>query len=492
MKSRFLASLLTMALVACGHRSDPEPLPDVGSVDLGQPDRWQPDTSREACVGEVTLSGEGQQSIDGEGDCEVTLTLPEAVLVEITATGPAELTADESTEIDEPGWLAPRRLEAGEHPLNVRAEEKWSVTVQTYGAPVDEIDRDRSLVWTDPELLDDPDVVGLEKLMTLAADGDDGGELFAYWLRRFATTAHSERVGPLQFLEEIEDTRGDDPSQWDLDALEFKVTAVHNRVDLATANSCGELRVSVASTHQVYQPFHAIFLFEQLPGEGDLSPGGTAHCGATLRRWARLSQLDDEQFRAAALEILDEGLQPERFLMVETVEFIISPWEWRQWVPRPNPDVDSALDRVLENPPLFQTAATDRLNAAGATRDAFLEFVEENAAELDARRMLLPERFRSQSARVNAGVPWVPIDLDDVDPAVTEEFPELRQNIEIVGCPACHATDADFIQTRPDRTFSPFYDKELDARADYLRDAHQGAVEPPPFGPLQDSPLLPP
>lgn len=493
MIDRFLTLVALLAL-SCGPPAV-DPVSDAG-VDVNEADTGRsPDAARDAgptCSDELRLAPTDTQTLTGTGRCEYGLILAGDAVTEVTASDSAVLSLDEASSDEEPGWIAPILLDSGAHTLVVAGDGEWSVTVETYGGPVETVDRDRSLVWTDPELLDDPDVVGLGRLMTAAANGDDGGELFADWLRRFATTRHSERVGPLQFLEEIEETHGDDPARWDLDALEFKVTGIHNRVDLATDESCGELRVSIASTHPLYQPFHAIFLFEQVPTDGDVSPAGSVHCGRTLRRWARLSRLDDDEFRAAARQILDDGLRPEKFIMAETVEFIISPWEWRQWRPTPNDGPNSTLDRVFQNPPLFQTIDTARLNEPGPRRDEFLQFVEENAGELDARTIRLPERFRPQSARVNAGVPWVPLDLDGVDPTVTEQFPELRQNIEMMGCPACHATDADFIQTRPDRTFSPFYDKELDARADYLRTAHRGDVPAVPFGPLQNAPVLPP
>ena len=64
--------------------------------------------------------------------------------------------------------------------------------------------------------------------------------------------------------------------------------------------------------------------------------------------------------------------------------------------------------------------------------------------------------------------------------------------IEQVGCPACHATSAELAQTRPDRTFSPFDAKELVARAAHLIELAEGRAEPPPHGPLQPTPVLPP
>jgi len=107
--------------------------------------------------------------------------------------------------------------------------------------------------------------------------------------------------------------------------------------------------------------------------------------------------------------------------------------------------------------------------------------------QLDARTIELPERFRPQSIRVNQGVPRAPLDLP-ANPA----FPNLRKNVELVGCAACHTTDAEFVQTRTDRSVSPFYDKELRARAEHLARLARGEAPRAPFGPLQSAPLLPP
>ena len=60
-----------------------------------------------------------------------------------------------------------------------------------------------------------------------------------------------------------------------------------------------------------------------------------------------------------------------------------------------------------------------------------------------------------------------------------------------MGCPACHVTDADFVHTRDDRTFSPFYEKELEARQAYLEAVLDREDPVVPFGPLQPEPILP-
>ncbi|MEW5847495.1 MAG: hypothetical protein AB2A00_01730 [Myxococcota bacterium] len=342
---------------------------------------------------------------------------------------------------------------------------------------------DRSLAWSDATLLDDSTAVGLSQLLSSMCDGVSPGVMLDHWLRKFGTTAHSERFGPVLLADEIASQHGPDPSAWPVDTLPIEITGVHNRIDLQSQAHCGEFRVSAASVHPIYRPLHFIWLFRM---EG-------TDCTQVARRWAELSTLDDQAFRTAARAMLLEHLTTSRFLIAETVEFTVSPWEWRQWRPQPNPDVnDPSLPCVLENPPLFQQVDRDSVNAPGATRDAFLAFVENNADALDARTLLIPEEFRAPSIRAAQGVPWVPLDLTGVSESTLQAHPTLRQNLEMVGCAACHATDAPFVQTAEDRTRSPFYTRELEARRDLLRRYALGERPSVPFGPLQTGYVLPP
>lgn len=366
--------------------------------------------------------------------------------------------------------------------------------------------RERSLAWTDAALLDDASATGLARAMGAAASRMDTtpGALMDAWLRRFATTSHSERAGPAQLAGSLgrpiaDGGLGADPSTWDLDGAPFKATGVHNRTDLMRSgvvgtdtSHCGELRISFASTDAIVRPFHLLFLFRQPAVAGDVDAGGALTCAATSLRWATLSDLDGAPFLAAARALLDEVITAERFLMIETVELTVSPWEWRQWSPTPPAIVGGAA--TLENPPLFQQLDIERINAPGILRDDFLAFIAANEAALRARTLELPARFRSPSARVVQGAPWVPLDIGGVGGVAGAEDGALalRRSIEIVGCTACHTADASFVQTRDDRTFSPFYTKELAARARFLDDVMHRRPRTIPFGPLQDDPVLPP
>lgn len=351
------------------------------------------------------------------------------------------------------------------------------------------VDRARSLVWTDPAILDDTEAVSLARVMAAAADDGHGGRLLDRTLRRFGTTPFSERRDLARIADALRDDLGDDPADWDLTLAPFIATGVHLRLDLADGGACGELRVSFSTTHATVQPLHLIFLFEMRPEPG------WRDCRSLAVRLARLSALPGDAFLDAARELLVEHLSADRFLLMESAEFVTFPWEWRQWVPTPNDDPQTAdvLPMVLENPPLFQTVDVEGLNnAGGALRRAFLDWVEDNAAAIDARTAVVPEAFRAPFAIAPTAVPRTPLTLRGIDPGVAARYPDLRRNLELIGCPVCHTADAEFVQTHPDRTFSDFYDKELDARAAFM-DAwvRTGRKPPVPYGPLQADPVLP-
>jgi hypothetical protein len=176
---------------------------------------------------------------------------------------------------------------------------------------------------------------------------------------------------------------------------------------------------------------------------------------------------------AVARELVAASFTRERFLLAESVELSISPWQWRQWQP--------TADGAMANPLLFQTVDVARVNASGELRDEFLDHVQANADAIAARTWTVPARFRGAVADV------VP---NEKAPLVEVGDPELARAIGMIGCPRCHTDNADFVHTGIDRRPSPFYERELEVRAARLDElAGGGWPEAVPFGPLQ--PLQP-
>ena len=391
--------------------------------------------------------------------------------VRVIGDGLAELWIDGGTFAETapaPQWIVPRLVD-GELALTVLGDGEVTLQLWARGDAPPAATRARSATWLDAALLDDASTISFARVMAAVADDGHGGVLLDRWFRAFAAGPGAGRAVFAQFLAAVAAAQGSDPAAWDLAVLPFKITGVHNRQDLARGEDCGELRVSVASTHATFSPAHILFIFRQQTADDDVTPDGTVHCRGTARRWAALAGLDTDAFTVAARSLLTATLTHDRFELAESVELTISPWQWRQWAP------DGAGGLV--NPTLFQTIDVTRVNTPGATRDAFLAAVAANTDAIAARTWSVPAAFRSAVAEVqpNAQAP-----LPEVgDPATARA-------LGVIGCPRCHTDDADFIQTSIQRVPSPFYDKELDARTlriDAL--AHGGWPSPAPFGPLQ-------
>jgi hypothetical protein len=154
---------------------------------------------------------------------------------------------------------------------------------------------------------------------------------------------------------------------------------------------------------------------------------------------------------------------------------LVAPWEWREWF------FDG---EELQNRPLFQTVDIPRMNTPGPECDAFMAFVYGKAAQLDIGNVLTPATFRSLSGRLNQGVPWTPLDLSGL-PQTGFDAGVVRQAIELPGGPGCHTADAPFVQTDENGSFSPFYEKELDARANVFYLTAHGKTFFVGFGPLE-------
>ncbi|MDQ3298711.1 MAG: hypothetical protein M3619_19160 [Myxococcota bacterium] len=415
-----------------------------------------------------------------DGTREVRIVGADGVIVEAWVEGGVldGVTAAQRARGASESWRVPAPVPGdgdgdGELELAVLASGPVELTVWARGAVLDPVTRGRSLAWLDGTLLDDPTLVSFARVMAAISEDRHGGRLLDRWFRAFAAGPGAGRATFVQFLDDIAVAHGADPAAWDLGALPFKVTGVHDRIDLAGAGHCGELRVSIASTHPTFSPVHLIFLFRQPAGADDVTPDGIVHCRGTARAWARLSELAPEAFRAAAGAIVDAALVPERFLLAESVELSISPWQWRQW----QPDGGGGL----ANPPLFQTIDVARVNAPGPTRDAFLSAVATHADAIAARTWTVPAGFRALTAEVQPSAVAPLVDLGDLAGS-----PQLPRALGMIGCPRCHTDDADFLHTGLDRQPSPFYDRELDARAHRLDALGRGEWPAPvTFGPLQ-------
>ncbi len=397
-------------------------------------------------------------------------------------------------------WIVPTDVVAGGFLARSRRVVAPLAPIVIEGAPGDRVrlniavrvvppdaDIAHSLTWTDVDVVDNPSVVGLARVLGAWSDDGHGGRLFDRFLRTFGVTPHSERPALVELASSLAEDFGADPSAWDLDALPLRVTAVHNRLDLRNDEHCGELRVSFNVTDARFPFVNFLFLFAQgLPG--DVSELGVRHCEETAFRWAWLAATAPGELATAARTILSESLVRERFLLAESLERTVGTWEWRQWRPVDNPDTATRaeLPHVLENQPLFETVDVAALDAPGALRDDFLAWLASAADGVEARTVRIPDRFAPLSARATEGATRPVLDLSGLDTSLAARSERLRLAIDRVGCPGCHERSPTFVQTSPERVFSDFYRDELEARREALDAFRDASTAMPPFGALSD------
>lgn len=394
----------------------------------------------------------------------------------------------------EAGWVATGPYRTGEHTLRVEAQRAADIRIEIDARGElmrrQEIGADTSLEWLSgtagATLLD---VENLARMLRLLSEDGHGGRLLAHWLESFETTAHSSRPAIAALGDQLHASFGADPLQWPVDTLPFALIAVENRLDLRTAETCGELRFVYAATSPGYESFRMVFRFGQPPVSTDRSPAGTLTCIGTAQRWAELSRdgVDPIEDTDAFINLMEGLLKRTHFISIRTHEAAggAAETEFREWRISENTDpaTQGVLPTILTNVPLFQTVDVPRLNQAGPDRDAFLAFVNENAAGLDARTTVIPAEFLATSLRA-AEDAWSSLDLSGLPAETQAAFPQLRKNIEVMGCAGCHlAGDAFSLRTAGGAPV--FMSTELGARLDHLRALSQGQLQTTQFGPLQ-------
>jgi len=403
----------------------------------------------------------------------------------------------------EPGWVGAFSLHTGEHVLRVSSDQAAELRfIFRYdGETPITVSEDHSLEWLPGnQVIDTTSLVGFKRMMGLISEDGHGGRLLEQWLSSFDPAGGPSRPGPAALLSQIQADQGTDPAQWDMDLVPFAISSVQNRIDLRDdATSCGTVRVVLTSTGDFENALHLNFLFKQVPVPLDYTPAGTLSCAFTALRWVRLSAGGATWLDSLYLQ-LEASLRRANFLHIQSSEKIgaETDYEFREWVLATNTDTATAaqLPNLLVSRPMFQAVDTERLNLAGPDRDAFIAFVTSNAESLAARTAVIPEAFLAVATRAD-GLTWVPLDLTGVPTTTLDALPQLRQQIEIVGCNGCHTSNSGtlLVHSRSsggNRAHSPFMGAELSAREQALLDLAVSVPQSQNYGPLQANPVLPP
>lgn len=432
-------------------------------------------------------------------------TAPGTVVEISLREGAATFTMDGIPE-DEPSWIGPRVYKRGGHVLKVTATEDTyvSVLIHLQGAPLDA--KVLGVAISNQAYTQQAFYSGMHGVLNALSDDGHGGRLLAHWLESFGQ-GDDPRTGPAGLLAKLKADFGDNPAQWQMAMLPFRGVTIDNRIDLMDgATHCGEVHYVLTSTAAGFEQLNFNFRFLQVPQHGDRAPtdAKTLHCMETARDWAKIGQPVTQDSGDPTDERLTEVLTRMNFKSVQTSEALgtSGDWQFREWVRQRNPDdaTVAVLPSVFTPILLEHTVNVAAVNTAGATRDAFLAYVTQNAAALTARRASIPAEYLARSSRLQENA-WTAhtnekVDLTGVDAAILQANPTLRPSIEVVGCAGCHGASSTAVHARTTGLTtglneSEFLRLEIAERLAFLKKLQVGPMPVQPFGPMQGS-VLPP
>lgn len=284
---------------------------------------------------------------------------------------------------------------------------------------------DRSLLVRDPAILGDP-LFQLGSVLRRLT-GKDPDLFVQHFLEQFGTpralgnkSVAQPRKGIAVFVQDLKDR-----NQLTLDrfASLFHVTALIDRLDLATAGNCGEARISYAMDSGYDNGHQRMTMIVELsvPDDGQ-------GCRTVAQQWGELSLVDDLAEQRKRLAALYAALlpvdQPGAHLgQLRTNEFFnadgLTPWELREW---------HLIDGLLELSPVKQTVAPEV-----AQTQAFKDWVKGNLGAIKAGTVTVPAEYLGAASTENGGrLRFAGKDRDLAD---------AEKQLNALSCAGCHLTE---------------------------------------------------
>lgn len=199
-------------------------------------------------------------------------------------------------------------------------------------------------------------------------------------------------------------------------------TALINRLDLASAQDCGQARISFAMTKAYWNGNERMTLIVELrvPDDG-------SHCKLVAQRWAELAYLDDmAERRTRLIALYDELLKPANLSTIRTNEFVniygSDAWELRQFQIR-------AEDGLLDLAPVAQTLNPRQTNTPEVTA-----WLRDNAMALKAGTAIIPTAYLAGASTEDGGRLKLLPD-SDLQRLGTEK------TVNELSCAGCHLTE---------------------------------------------------
>jgi hypothetical protein len=255
------------------------------------------------------------------------------------------------------------------------------------------VDSDKSVLLRQPAVVDQPAFAFANVMQKLAGAGDPA-RFVTRWLEQLGSDATVDgklakaRTGARSTIASL--ARRPD-GLIDLAKLDFQVTSLSNRIDLAGPSDCGEARITYALGRGVSERRNRMTVIVELRQPDDASA-----CQATARRWIALSQLDGAPLAQAAAELYAPLIAPQNINQIRTNEFLVTftdpgalePWELREFHLGSDGLLHLALSKQAVDPLLAQSSA-------------FRAWVTQNAAAIVAGSALVPAEYLAVTSSEN-------------------------------------------------------------------------------------------
>ena len=291
-------------------------------------------------------------------------------------------------------------------------------------APLMNVRADRSLLVRDAEIIDDPTFSLLAVLTKLAP----AGQVDAFAQSLLSQVGATQRVSSgattkqRQGFTKFFPTLNGPTNLAQTFASKMATTALINRLDLASANNCGEARLSFAMTSAYQNGNQRMTMIVELkvPDDGN-------GCKTVAQSWAELSLIDDvAERRTRLIALYNKLLTPATLGQIRTNEFVnftgVEPWELREFHIRP-------ADGLLELVPVAQTVDPTQVNTA------LVSWVKANLAGLKAGTAIVPAQFLAGSSTEDGA--RLSLAKTTTDPAVLG----AEKSVNALACAGCHLTE---------------------------------------------------
>ncbi len=284
------------------------------------------------------------------------------------------------------------------------------------------VDPDKTVLCRDPAVIDQP-AFAFANVMQALAGGNDPAPFVTSWLSQLGNDASVDgklakaRTGAGAVIASLP-RRSD--GLIDVAKLDFQVTSLSNRIDLAGPADCGEARITYALRRGVDDRRTRMTVIVELR-----QPDDSSHCQATARKWIALSPKSGVELAQSFASLYAPLLKPQMLNQLRTNEFLVAqtdpgalePWELREF----HLGTDGLLHLSLSK---------QAVDPALATTQPFRSWALANSSAILDGSATVPAQYLAVTSSENGSRLFLGDD------------PKIDTALNKMACAGCHTTES--------------------------------------------------